>query len=58
MSYIEPAPIIHSKDPLASMMKRFHVAAEHLQLDEEIYNILKFGANYEKIIINRTAFTF
>ena len=44
MSYIEPAPIIDSKDPLASMMKRFHVAAEHLQLDEEIYNVLKAPA--------------
>ena len=48
MSYIEPAPIIHSNDPLASMMKRFHVAAEHLQLDEEIYNVLKSPA--KKII--------
>ena len=50
MSYIEPAPIIHSKDPLASMMKRFHVAAEHLQLDEEIYNVLKAPA--KKIIVS------
>ncbi len=50
MSYIEPAPIIHSKDPLASMMKRFHVAAEHLQLDEEIYNVLKSPA--KKIIVS------
>ena len=50
MSYIEPAPIIHSKDPLASMMKRFHVAAEHLQLDEEIYNVLKAPA--KQIIVS------
>ena len=50
MSYIEPAPIIDSKDPLASMMKRFHVAAEHLQLDEEIYNVLKAPA--KKIIVS------
>jgi len=50
MSYIEPAPIIHSNDPLASMMKRFHVAAEHLQLDEEIYNVLKSPA--KKIIVS------
>ena len=50
MSYIEPAPIIHTKDPLASMMKRFHVAAEHLQLDEEIYNVLKSPA--KKIIVS------
>jgi len=50
MSYIEPAPIIHSNDPLASMMKRFHVAAEHLQLNEEIYNVLKSPA--KKIIVS------
>ena len=50
MSYIEPAPIIHSNDPLASMMKRFHVAAEHLQLDEEIYNVLKSPS--KKIIVS------
>ena len=50
MSYIEPAHIIHSNDPLASMMKRFHVAAEHLQLDEEIYNVLKSPA--KKIIVS------
>ena len=50
MSYKEPAPIIHSKDPLESMMKRFHVAADHLQLDEEIYNVLKSPA--KKIIVS------
>ena len=50
MSYKEPAPIIHSKDPLESMMKRFHVAAEHLQLDEEIYDVLKSPA--KKIIVS------
>jgi glutamate dehydrogenase (NAD(P)+) len=32
------------------MMKRFHVAAEHLQLDEEIYNVLKSPA--KKIIVS------
>jgi glutamate dehydrogenase (NAD(P)+) len=32
------------------MMKRFHVAAEHLQLDEEIYNVLKAPA--KKIIVS------
>ena len=41
MSYKEPAPIMHDKDPLESMMKRFHVAAEYLNLDEEVYNVLK-----------------
>lgn len=50
MGYKEPAPIIHSKDPLESMMKRFHVAAEHLQLDEEIYDVLKSPA--KKIIVS------
>ena len=50
MSYKEPAPIINSKDPLESMMKRFHVAAEHLRLDEEIYDVLKSPA--KKIIVS------
>ena len=34
MSYKEPAPIMHDKDPLESMMKRFHIAAEYLNLSE------------------------
>ena len=33
-------------------MKRFHVAAEHLQLDEEIYDVLKSPA--KKIIVSLT----
>ena len=50
MSYKEPAPIMHEKDPLESMMKRFHVAAEYLDLDEEIYNVLK--SSVKKIIVS------
>ncbi len=50
MSYKEPAPILHDKDPLESMMKRFHVAAEHLDLDEEVYNVLK--SSVKKIIVS------
>ena len=50
MSYKEPAPIMNEKDPLESMMKRFHVAAEHLNLDEEIYDVLK--SSVKKIIVS------
>ena len=50
MSYKEPAPILHDKDPLESMMKRFHVAAEYLKLDEEVYNVLK--SSVKKIIVS------
>ena len=50
MSYKEPAPIMHDKDPLESMMKRFHVAAEYLNLDEEVYNVLK--SSVKKIIVS------
>ena len=50
MSYKEPAPIMHEKDPLESMMKRFHVAAEHLNLDEEVYDVLK--SSVKKIIVS------
>ena len=50
MSYKEPAPILHDKDPLESMMKRFHVAAEYLDLDEEVYNVLK--SSVKKIIVS------
>lgn len=45
MAYIEPAPI--SKDaenPFESMMSRFNIAAQHLGLDEGIYNVLKSPA--------------
>ncbi|PDH44363.1 MAG: amino acid dehydrogenase, partial [Rhodothermaeota bacterium MED-G18] len=50
MSYKEPAPILHEKDPLESMMKRFHVAAEYLKLDEEVYNVLK--SSVKKVIVS------
>jgi len=50
MSYKEPAPILHDKNPLESMMKRFHVAAEYLDLDEEVYNVLK--SSVKKIIVS------
>ena len=50
MSYKEPAPIMHDKDPLESMMKRFHVAAEYLKLDEEVYNVLK--SSVKKVIVS------
>ena len=44
MSYIEPAPILDHANPLDSMMERFHIASEHLGLDEDIYNVLKSPA--------------
>lgn len=50
MSYKEPAPIMHDKDPLDSMMQRFHVAAEYLNLDEEVYTVLK--SSVKKIIVS------
>lgn len=44
MSYIEPAPIKDKENPLDSMMSRFNKAAELLEFDEAIYNILKIPA--------------
>lgn len=41
MSYIEPAPIKDKENPFESMMSRFQVAAEHLGLNAQIYNVLK-----------------
>ncbi len=41
MGYIEPAPIKDRANPFESMMSRFHIAAEALGLDEQIYNVLK-----------------
>ncbi len=41
MSYIEPAPIKDKENPFESMMSRFQIAAEHLGLEEEAYNVLK-----------------
>jgi len=44
MSYIEPAPIKDHNNPFESMMSRFQVAAEHLGLSQEIYDVLKSPA--------------
>ena len=41
MSYIEPAHIKDKENPFESMMSRFQVAAEHLGLNAQIYNVLK-----------------
>ncbi|MDH5608815.1 MAG: Glu/Leu/Phe/Val dehydrogenase [Cyclobacteriaceae bacterium] len=41
MAYIEPAPIKDKENPFESMMSRFQIAAEHLGLEEEVYNVLK-----------------
>ena len=41
MAYIEPAPIKDKENPFESMMSRFQIAAEHLGLEEDIYNVLK-----------------
>ena len=41
MSYIEPAPIKDKENPFESMMSRFQIAAEHLGLNQQIYNVLK-----------------
>lgn len=41
MAYIEPAPIKDKRNPFESMMSRFHIAAHHLGLDDEVYNVLK-----------------
>ena len=42
--YIEPAPIKDKDNPFESMMSRFQIAAEHLGLDQEIYDVLKTPA--------------
>ena len=39
--YHEPTPIPDKENPLASMMRRFDVAAEILNLEPGIYNYLK-----------------
>ncbi len=41
MAYIEPAPIKDKDNPFESMMSRFQIAAQHLGLSEEVYNVLK-----------------
>jgi len=40
-SYREPAPIVDKEQPLESMMKRFDVAAEILELEPGVYEYLK-----------------
>ena len=50
MGYIEPAPIKDLENPFESMMSRFHIAAQHLGLDDEIYNVLKSPAR--QVIVN------
>lgn len=44
MAYIEPAPIKDKENPFESMMSRFHIAAQALGLDDEVYNVLKSPA--------------
>ena len=44
MSYIEPAPIKDKENPFESMMSRFQIAAEHLGLNQQTYNVLKSPA--------------
>ncbi|MFT4834281.1 MAG: glutamate dehydrogenase/leucine dehydrogenase [Marinoscillum sp.] len=41
MAYIEPAPIKDKSNPFESMMSRFNIAAQHLGLEDEVYNVLK-----------------
>ena len=50
MGYIEPAPIKDKENPFESMMSRFSIAAKHLGLNEEIYNVLK--SPDKQVIIN------
>ena len=44
MTYIEPAPIKDKENPFESMMSRFQLAAEHLGLNQQTYNVLKSPA--------------
>ena len=44
MTYIEPAPIKDKENPFESMMSRFQIAAEHLGLSQQTYNVLKSPA--------------
>jgi glutamate dehydrogenase/leucine dehydrogenase len=50
MGYIEPAPIKDKENPFESMMSRFRIAAEHLGLDEQTYNVLK--SPDKQVIVN------
>ncbi|MCP4521503.1 MAG: Glu/Leu/Phe/Val dehydrogenase [Cytophagales bacterium] len=40
-SYKEPAPIKDKLNPFDSMMSRFNIAAELLELEPDVYNVLK-----------------
>jgi len=50
MGYIEPAPIKDKENPFESMMWRFRIAAQHLGLNEETYNVLK--SPDKQVIVN------
>ncbi len=50
MAYIEPAPIKDKENPFESMMSRFRIAAQHLGLEDEVYNVLKSPTR--QIIVN------
>jgi len=50
MGYIEPAPIKDKENPFESMMSRFHIAAQALGLNDEIYNVLK--SPYKQVIVS------
>ena len=50
MGYIEPAPIKDKENPFESMMSRFRIAAKHLGLNEETYDVLK--SPDKQVIIN------
>lgn len=50
MAYIEPAPIKDKENPFESMMERFHIASQHLGLEDEVYNVLKNPA--KQVIVN------
>lgn len=50
MGYIEPAPIKDRENPFESMMSRFQIAARHLGLDDEVYDVLK--SPDKQVIIN------
>ncbi len=50
MGYIEPAPIKDRENPFESMMSRFQIAARHLGLDDEVYDVLK--SPDKQVIVN------
>ena len=50
MGYIEPAPIKDRENPFESMMYRFQIAARHLGLEDEVYDVLK--SPDKQVIVN------